>query len=89
LIDVLKRQEFNSKLSAETIGMIAAALGGIGKDAVDPLIREMGSEFRQVRFGVAVALVQTGDAKAIQSVRNAALHGDPEDRQMFKMVMGE
>jgi len=87
LLEVLKRQSFKEKSSAETIGIAAAALGGIGKQAVEPLIRALGSELRQVRFGAAIALMQTGEAEAIDAVRSAAIYGAPGDREMFEMVL--
>ena len=89
LLDTLKEQNLQSKSSSETIGMVAAALGGIGSQAVEPLIQTLGSELRHARFGAAIALVQTGETTAIDAVRNAALHGDPKDQDMFKMVLGE
>jgi HEAT repeat protein len=89
LLDVLKAQSFSNKSSGKTIGLAAAALGGIGNQAVDLLIQSLNSELRHVRFGVAIALIQTRDAKAIKAVRNAAELGDPQDRQMYRMVLGE
>ena len=87
LLEVLKEQGLKSKSSSETIGIIAAALGGIGKQAVEPLIRALDSKLRHVRFGAAIALVQTGEVEAIEAVRKAAVHGDTGDREMFKMVL--
>ncbi len=89
LLELLKEQNLKSRFSGETIGMIASALGGIGKQAIEPLILGLDSELRQVRFGAAIALVQTGELKAIDAVRNAASHGEPGDREMFKMVLGK
>ncbi len=89
LLDVLKKQNWESESSVKTVGMIAAALGGIGKQAVEPLIQELDSELRAVKYGAAIALMQTGEAKAVDAVRNAADHGDPGDREMFKMVLGK
>ena len=89
LLDTLKEQNLQSKSSSETLGMVAAALGGIGSQAVEPLVQTLGSEERHVRFGAAIALVQTGDTKAIDTIRNAAHNGDPKDKDMFKMVLGE
>jgi HEAT repeat protein len=88
LLDALKKQNLRSKPASENIGMIAAALGGMGSQAIEPLIRALVSEFRHVRFGAAIALVQTGEASAIDAVQNAALHGDPDDTKMFYMVLG-
>lgn len=87
LLEVLKEQNLKSRFSGETIGMLAAALGGIGKQAVEPLILALGSELRHVRFGAAIALVQIGDAKSMDAVRNAASHGDIRNQEMFKMVL--
>lgn len=87
LLEVLKKQNWESKDSAKTVGMIAAALGGVGKQAVEPLIRALNSELRPVRFGAAIALGQTGEPEAIEAVRNASVHGDSGDREMFKMVL--
>jgi HEAT repeat protein len=89
LLDALKEQNLQSKSSSATVGMVAAALGGIGSQAVEPLIRTLESEERHVRFGAAIALVQTGDAKAIDTIRNAAHSGEPGDQKMYRMVLGE
>jgi len=88
LLEVLETLKLNSQAASATIGMIAAALGGMGKEAVAPLIRALDSELRQVRFGAAIALAQTGEAKAIEAVRHAADHGAPGDRDMYTMVLG-
>jgi hypothetical protein len=87
LLEVLKKQNWENKSSAKTVGMTAAALGGIGKSAIEPLILALDSELRQVRYGAAIALVQTGESEAIDAVRNAAIHGDPKDHKMFEMVL--
>jgi len=89
LLEVLKKQNWESESSAKTVGMTAAALGGIGKQAVEPLIKALDSELRAVKYGAAIALMQTGEAEAVDAVRNAADHGDPGDREMFKMVLGK
>ena len=89
LLEALKKQNMKSKTSAETVGLIAAALGGTGKEALEPLIHALGSVQFQVRFGAAVALVQSGDAQAISAVREAAIHGYTGDFEMFRMILGK
>ena len=89
LLEILKEQNLRSKSGSVTIGMIAAALGGIGTQAIDPLVRALDSNLRHVRFGAAIALVQTGETPAIEALRNAALNGDPDDKKMFSMVLGD
>lgn len=87
LLEVLKEQKFKTRFSAEVIGMAAEALSAIGNQAIEPLVQALKSELRPVRFGAATALVKTGDAKAMDAVRNAANHCDPGDREMFNIVL--
>lgn len=89
LIEALKKQSLSTRSSAETLGMAAAVLSGIGKQAVDPLIGALDSDSRQVRYAAAIALVQTGEADAVDAVRDAVKNGQPGDREMFKMVLGQ
>ena len=87
LLEILRKQNFKSQSSAETIGMAASALGGMGKQVVEPLIRALDSNSRSVRFCAAIALVQTNEPEAIEAVRNASVHGDAGDREMLNMVL--
>ena len=89
LLEALKKQNLERKYSGVKILPIASALGGMGKPVVEQLILALGSKSREVRFGAAIALVYTGDIKAIDAVRNAANRGNQSDREMFEMVLSK
>lgn len=89
LIAILENLEFSSRSSSITIGKIASVLGGIGTPVIEPMIIALKSPFKQVRFGAAIALLQTGESKAVHAVKKAAEEGDAENSAMFNMVLGE
>jgi HEAT repeat protein len=64
----------------------AAALGGIGEPAIDPLIRVLLGSERAVRGEAARALCAIG-ARTIPHLKNALEQASPEEQRILEMML--
>lgn len=87
LMEVLEELGLESKSDALTRALVSGALGRIGEPVIEPLILAIGSPLRQVRFGVAIAIVVNRDARAIDALRRAASEGDSRDKNAFNFLL--
>ncbi len=87
LLKVLEKLGLDSKSEYLTRALIAGALGSMGESVIEPLIKAIASPLRQVRFGAALALKVTGDAKAIDALRKASEYCDSRDRNMYNFLL--
>ena len=89
LLAALEKINMSDPAAGVSLGIIASALGGMGVDVIDPLIRTLNSASRAARYGAAIALVQTANPKAIQALQDAAERGNANDRAIFNQVLGK
>ena len=87
LLKVFEELGLDNKSDALTRALVAGALGSIGELVVEHLIKAIASPLRQVRFGVAVAIIVNGNVRAVDALRNACNHCDSRDRNTFNFLL--
>lgn len=87
LLVVLEGLSLDSESDNLTRAMVAGSLAQMGKPVVESLIQALNSPFRQVRFGVATAIIINTDPRAIDALRNACRHCDSRDLNIYQFLL--